>query len=58
MAQELVRCKRCNCYVDLELGAIEPALTSMNDGSKEYPKAPGDWDDECADCYYGKDIHG
>jgi hypothetical protein len=49
----LVRCKKCNAWVDLAFGADEPAAHQDAAGTKDDPRSPGDHDDICDACDYG-----
>lgn len=54
----ITRCKHCGCYIDTDLGEESPGATQDNEGSKDDPRATGEWDDICDQCNYGKGLRG
>ena len=53
---ELTNCKHCDAYIDLAFGADEPAMHADATGDQDDPRSPGDVDDVCDQCYYGKGL--
>jgi hypothetical protein len=53
---KLTRCKHCNCFINPKYGEDAPAEHQDHDGSKEDPRAPGDYDNICDRCNYGKGL--
>lgn len=51
----ITNCKVCDAVIDTELGADSPSEHADAEGTLDDPRAPGDWDDECAPCYYGRE---
>jgi hypothetical protein len=49
------RCRRCDCWIDVRLGADPIGAHQDRDGSREYPRSPGDYDDICDVCCYDRD---
>lgn len=54
--RKLTRCKHCRAWIDLAFGADQPADHADAAGTKVDPRSPGDRDDVCDQCYYGKDL--
>lgn len=52
--RQLVRCTHCRAWIDLAFGTDEPAAHADAVGTKTDPRSPGDQDDVCDQCYYGK----
>jgi hypothetical protein len=50
----ITRCKECGAYINTAYGATSPAAHADHAGTKEDPRSPGDWDDICDACGYGK----
>lgn len=57
-ADRLVRCKHCNKWINLDFGADSPAEHAGAAGTKTDPRSPGDWNDICDVCNYGKGLRG
>lgn len=53
-----LRCKHCNAWIDTALSSKPIGETSENAGTESDPRAPGDHDDICAQCNYGKGLRG
>ena len=49
----LRNCIHCGDYIETELGEEGPGEHQDAQGTADDPKAPGDWDDVCAPCFYG-----
>lgn len=47
------QCRVCGAWIALVYGADSPAEHANHEGTREDPRAPGDWDDICAPCGYG-----
>lgn len=47
-------CKVCGAWINLEYGKDSPAEHQDHAGTIEDPRAPGDRDDICDHCDYGK----
>lgn len=56
MKPTITRCIHCNCYINLAYGSVSPGEHSEHSGRKDDPRAPGDWDDICDVCNYGKGL--
>lgn len=56
MTDKLTRCKHCGAYINLAFGAVSPAVHADAAGTKRDPRSPGDRDDVCDQCYYGKGL--
>lgn len=51
---DLTRCCDCGAYIDPSKGAVPPT-GEYTEGTRDDPRAPGDWDDICDHCGYGAD---
>lgn len=58
MAEFLVRCKYCRAWINLDFGKDAPALHTGATGTKDDPRTPGDYDNVCDVCNYGKGLRG
>ena len=56
--QTITRCRHCGCYIDTRYGADPPGEHQDHAGTKNDPRAPGDWDDICDRCNYDKGLQG
>lgn len=50
---QLVRCKKCNKWINVSFGADSPSVHQDASGTKTDPRSPGDHDDICDVCDYG-----
>jgi hypothetical protein len=54
----LTRCIHCDAYINPQYGKYSPAEHSGHSGTEEDPRAPGDYDNICDSCNYGKGLRG
>ncbi len=55
----ITRCIHCNCFIETRLGELPPGGENAEHiGTFDDPKAPGDWDNICDQCNYGKGLPG
>lgn len=48
------RCKKCGCWIETDYGAEAPAAHLDAEGTYDDPRSPGDHDDICDQCDYGR----
>ncbi len=58
MTRELTQCIHCDKWINPAFGADSPAEHQGASGTKKDPFAPGDYDNVCALCNYGKGLRG
>lgn len=57
-ATPFTRCKHCGAWINPAFGADSPADHSDARGTLADPRSPGDYDDVCDQCNYGKGLRG
>lgn len=55
---DLSRCIHCGAWINTEYGIDAPGTNQGHAGTKDDPRAPGDFDNICDDCQYGKGLRG
>lgn len=55
---QLTKCIHCDAWINPALGADSPAEHSGHEGTETDPRTPGDFDNVCDDCNYGKGLRG
>ena len=58
MRNKITRCKHCKAYINTAYGADPPAAHAGHEGTKNDPRAPGDYNNICDDCNYAKGLRG
>ncbi len=55
---DLTHCRHCGAWINPELGADAPGAHAGHAGTRQDPRAPGDYDNICDDCQYAKGLRG
>lgn len=58
MDKQRTKCKHCGAWINPAFGADGPHEHQEAQGTKRDPKAPGDYDNICAECNYGRGLGG
>ena len=56
---KLTHCKHCKCWINPKYGEAAPIVhAGLHTGDKTDPRAPGDYDNICDECNYGRGLRG
>lgn len=55
---KLTRCIHCEAFINPKFGEDSPAEHAGHEGTKEDPRAPGDYDNVCDYCNYELRLRG